>query len=130
MDDVSEQSIPMPPPPRWKGAQSLGPVYQLNERCIELLCDAAASDSPQVTLSIVTEHRELWVGLDLQARQRLASLPFVIVDARFRNDAKWRRVTETQAHHTHDAPLRPGCLSFPSRLPAPRSLSDRTLTRP
>jgi hypothetical protein len=98
--EVPTQTVAAPTPVRWKGATSFGPIHQLNERCIELLCDAAISGSPPVTLPIVTAHRELWVRLDLEARQCLARLPFVMTDAQFRDTSRWRRVTQIQAHET------------------------------
>ncbi len=82
-----------PSPPRWKGIQSLDLVHQLNERCIELLCEVAAAAARPSTLPIVTENSELWVRIDPETRQRAARLPFVIVDAHFKDEAWWRRVT-------------------------------------
>ena len=90
---------PAPPvPPRWKGIQSLDLVHQLNERCIELLCDVAAADSRHTALPIITENREIWVRLEPEARHRAARMPFVIVDAKFSDDAWWRRVAESLAN--------------------------------
>jgi hypothetical protein len=65
-----------PSPPRWKGRDSLDLVYQLNERTLQLLRDAA------------TRHRELWSALDAAAIGRAARFPFVILDVFF-NDVSW-----------------------------------------
>lgn len=98
-DRATRDSAP-PSPPRWKGIQSLGLVYQLNERCIGLLCEVAAADARHATLPIVTENRELWVHLELEARQRAARMPFMIVDAQFKSEAWWQRVAESRAADT------------------------------
>lgn len=88
---------PAPPaPPRWKGIQSLDLVHQLNERCIELVCDVAAAETPASTLPIVIENRELWVRLGTDARHAIAQMPFIIVEAHFRNAAWWRRVSANE----------------------------------
>jgi hypothetical protein len=87
-----------PSPPRWKGVQAFGPVCQLNERCIELLCNVAASESSESALRIVIEHRAHWLSLGLDARQRLARMPFVMVDAQFKNEPWWGQVAQSKAH--------------------------------
>jgi hypothetical protein len=90
---------PTPPvPPRWKGIRSLDLVYQLNERCINLLYELAGDGAPDTSLPIITEHRELWTRMDPAARQALARMPFVITDAHFRDEMWWRRVMEVRAN--------------------------------
>ncbi|MGH8240084.1 MAG: hypothetical protein ACREXP_24145, partial [Steroidobacteraceae bacterium] len=96
-DGATRESAP-PSPPRWRGIQSLDLVHQLNERCIELLCDVAAADARHTILQIVTENRELWLRLEIEARRRVARMPFVIVDAKFKDAAWWRRVAESRTH--------------------------------
>lgn len=85
-----------PSPPRWKGAQSLELVHQLNERCIELLCDVAAAQPGGLSLACVADNRELWLQLDPRARRRGARLPFVIVDAHFMDEEWWRCISGSQ----------------------------------
>ena len=97
MDETSKRTIREPTPPRWKGVQSLGPVHQFNERCLELFVDIAASDDSGATLSLITEHRRLWADLDIEARQRLARIPFVIADADFGDEARWREMVALTA---------------------------------
>src|ERR1700722_11709293 len=109
-----EQIVAAPTPVRWKGAASFDPIHQLNERCIELLCDAATYDSPEVTLPIVTAHRDVWGRLELDSRQRVARLPFVIADAQFRNATWWRRVTQGQPHEAQVDAISNGLPKEPS----------------
>lgn len=89
-----------PSPPRWKGIRSLDLVYQLNERCIELLYELAANSAHDRSLPIITEHRDLWTRLEPAARQAVARMPFVITDAHFREEVWWRRVIEARADET------------------------------
>jgi hypothetical protein len=92
MDDPTKRTIREPTPPRWKGAQSLGPVHQFNERCLELLVDIAVSGDPEATLPLITEHRGLWISLDVVGRQRLAKMPFMLAEANFDDEVRWRDV--------------------------------------
>lgn len=84
-----------PSPPRWRGAQSIGMVHRFNERCIELLCAVASSSTLGTTTPAVAENREHWISLELEARRRVAKMPFVILDARFRSADWWRRVAQS-----------------------------------
>lgn len=74
----------------WKGAQALGQVHALNERCLELLTQLARTDRQQISLAIVNQHRSLWRGLSATARKRAACTPFLLVDLHFQ-DADWWR---------------------------------------
>ncbi len=77
--------------PRWKGANSIQLAHQLNERCIELISEIAANATINEALPLaVRENRDLWSGLSGDARRRLAALPFVLVDVRFRDEQWWR----------------------------------------
>ena len=86
-----------PSPPRWKGAQSIGTVHRFNERCLDLLCAVASSSTPETTSPVIRENRELWIGLDIEARRRIAKMPFVILDAHFKSADWWRRVAQSVA---------------------------------
>jgi hypothetical protein len=86
-----------PQPPHWKGQQSLDLVYQLNERCIELLSEAAAS-AALTGPPILADNRELWMGLTSDERQRAARMPFVMLDVRFKNTAWWMQIAQGRTH--------------------------------
>ena len=91
-DEAARDLVP-PAPPRWRGIQSLDLVQQLNERCLEMLCEVAVTATPPFPLPIVAEHRGLWAGLDRETRRSMARIPFVIVDAHFMDEPWWRQVT-------------------------------------
>ncbi len=98
MEENSGQIIDesaQPSPPRWKGAQSIGMVHRFNERCIEILCAVASSNDPEASAPVIAENLELWISLSIEVRRRLAKIPFVIVDADFKNAGRWRRHAES-----------------------------------
>jgi hypothetical protein len=88
--EATERQPSSASPPRWKGAHSISLAHQLNEQCIELLCELAIPSPAQVLPPFITLNRDLWCALDVAARARLAEIPFVIVDIRFRDDGWWQ----------------------------------------
>jgi len=98
-------------PPRWRGARSLELVYQLNDRCLELLSQMAAGNEDDCPLALVNLHRELWRNLDGNARQRAARLPFVIVDVHFTNSRWWQRARKPAV-----PPEVPAVACFPTEI--------------
>lgn len=84
----------MPSPPRWAGERSLDIVFELNERCLELVSQTAASSEHGDALAVARLNRQQWSTLDAVARQRIARLPFVIVDLHFYDGGWWRRINE------------------------------------
>jgi hypothetical protein len=93
---ITDESA-QPLPPRWKGAQSIGTVHRFNERCLEMLYAVASSSTSETTTPVIGEIRELWIGLDIEARRRVAKMPFVILDAHFKSADWWRRVARSVA---------------------------------
>jgi len=77
-----------PSPFLWKGRDSLELVYQLNERALTLLVEAARSGTSEWLSE--TAYRALWSELTTEALQTAARIPFVILDARFTDDEWWR----------------------------------------
>lgn len=91
-DDASDQKLSSP---KWAGAQSIGLVHQLNERCIDLLCELSVDPSSEVLQHFVVPNQDLWSRLDAVARKRLAIFPFSIVDVRFQDVDWWQSAVET-----------------------------------
>jgi hypothetical protein len=106
-----EEIYQPPPPPRWKGTESLELVYALNERCLRLLRDLAASDPGGWPLII--QHRELWSTLTEEAVKRAARLSFVILDVHFTDEAWWPRVVQLT-----DLPVGAGS-AWPAKIAEP-----------
>ena len=42
---------------------------------------------------VIADNRDLWIGLDIEARRGVAKMPFVILDAYFKGADWWHRVT-------------------------------------
>lgn len=102
-DDIATATATVPAPPRWRGVRSLALVHQLNERCLELLSQVAASANTDCPLALVQLHRDLWRNLDATARRLAARLPFVMVDIRFTDLAWWRHAREPVSSGACDA---------------------------
>jgi hypothetical protein len=81
--------------PRWSRCQSIALVHQLNEHCLELLAENAASSA--CNAPFVSANRDLWTRLTAEARKRAALMPFVILDLNFAHEAWWRRALEMQS---------------------------------
>ncbi|HKZ72749.1 MAG TPA: hypothetical protein VJ011_01725 [Steroidobacteraceae bacterium] len=83
----------------WLHGETLDSLTELNEQCLELLAEharqAQAGGQP-----LLLELRELWVALDVAARQRAAVCPYLIVDAGFGDPRNWA----WPGHSIHEAP--------------------------
>lgn len=90
----------------WKGAQALGRVHALNERCLELLAQLARTDRRQIDLAIVRQHRSLWRSLNATARKRAACTPFLLTDLHFQDADWWRSANDLRTHRRRKMVLR------------------------
>jgi hypothetical protein len=80
---------------------TLHPLYEVNERCIELLVQDARKDSPG-TLALVRHLHEPLRAMTPASRARAAQRPLLLVDMQFANLEWWRTVKD---HPTRAAPL-------------------------
>jgi hypothetical protein len=87
-DEASEAT------PRWTGAPSISLAHQLNEHCVELVCELANNLSAQELPPFILENRDLWPLLEPEARKRVAVFSFVIVNLRFKDDKPWQHVSD------------------------------------
>jgi hypothetical protein len=70
-------------PQSWLRAESLAGLAELNEQCLELLCEqAAAPAAGRPRPPLIARLEPLWRGLDALARRRAAYCPFLLLDAR------------------------------------------------
>jgi hypothetical protein len=66
----------------WLRAESLAGLAELNEQCLELLCDQAACEiAGRPRPPLIAQLEPLWRGLDALARRRAARCPFLLLDA-------------------------------------------------
>jgi hypothetical protein len=94
--------------PRWTGAPSVELAHQVNEQCVELVCELAATSSTQELPPFVLQNRDLWRLLESEARRRVAAFPFVIVDLRFNDAESWQRAAEGHLMSPTDTTLYSG----------------------
>jgi hypothetical protein len=70
------------------GAQDL--LAEINSQCLDMLCALAAAG--QVAAPLGADIAPLWRRLTPEARQRLAAAPYLLADAGFSDDSRWRRL--------------------------------------
>jgi hypothetical protein len=97
-------------------------VYEINERCIELLVQAARSERLE-TFFLVNPLREVLREMTPETRARAARRAFLLVDLEFSDADWWRRAKTYPTRSEHLSPDRP---SFPR--PAALQLARSTLT--
>jgi hypothetical protein len=90
---------------RWTGAAAIALAHQLNEQCVELLCELAINSSSRELPQFVMQNRDQWRLIEVDARKRVAAFPFVIVDLRFKDVESWQRAAEGQLMGATDFPL-------------------------
>jgi hypothetical protein len=90
-DELSQTSATSP---RWTGAPSIALAHGLNEQCVEVVCDLAATSSIEELPRFILQNRDLWRLLEPDARKRVAAFPFVIVDLRFQDAESWQRALQ------------------------------------
>ncbi|MGH8150875.1 MAG: hypothetical protein ACRETB_13005 [Steroidobacteraceae bacterium] len=67
----------------WLRAEILDTLAELNEQCLELICEQAAASAPRSGPGLLAELEALWGALDMASRRRAARCPFLLVDAGF-----------------------------------------------
>jgi hypothetical protein len=67
----------------WLRAESLAGLAELNEQCLELLCEQAAAGAGRARPALLGQLEPLWRGLDTAGRRRAAACPFLLLDAGF-----------------------------------------------
>ncbi len=72
-------------------AETLRTLQELNEQCLELLCEQAMLHAPNAP-PIFRELIDLWSQLDVAARRRAAVCPFLLIDAGFADPYRWKWV--------------------------------------
>ncbi len=67
----------------WLRAEVLDALAELNEQCLELLCEQTVSCNARRRPALLADLEALWVGLETVARRRAARCPFLLADAGF-----------------------------------------------
>ena len=86
---IPAAGMPAPSPVGYWDPVALGPVRELNETVVDVLCQAAARGSAAALPALV--RREFLPGTRA-ARRRLADCPFLLLDAGFALPERWLAV--------------------------------------
>jgi hypothetical protein len=113
MDEFKTDDEASSASPRWTGAPSIPLAHQLNEQCVELVCELANDLLAQELPSFILENRDLWRLLEPEARKRVAAFPFVIIDLRFKDAEPWQQAIAGHPMAAADSMLYSG---FPSKF--------------
>jgi hypothetical protein len=112
---------------KWTGAPTLGFVYALNERCLQVLGKQVTEEGRRFpdcdTMEMTTTWQKLWFELDESARRRAAKCPFLLIEMRFQDEKWWREIgdgTTSPNGKSSDASILP--------TEAARELSAEALT--
>lgn len=85
----------------WLDDGSLDAVADINLQCIDLLAAMAGKDE-RLCPTLFAGQAACWRDLPAAARQRLASSPWLLVDAGFDDLPRWRSLEQ---HMVHDLPV-------------------------
>lgn len=96
----------------WLRAETLESLAELNEQCLELLCEQARAEHAQTAHPLLTELSDLWKTLDAAARRRAATCPYLLVDAGFADARRWSWA-RGQAIHDGLGALAPAFFTVP-----------------
>ena len=88
---------PLWSPHAWLGPETLESLAEVNEQCLELLCEQAAAVARRDMLGpggasaapLLTELRTLGIELEPAARRRAARCPYLLLDAGFTAPLRW-----------------------------------------
>ncbi|MFO7277099.1 MAG: hypothetical protein DIU56_008715 [Pseudomonadota bacterium] len=96
----------------WLRPETLESLAELNEQCLELLCDQARAEHAPAAQPLLTELSDLWKTFDAAARRRAATCPYLIVDAGFADARRW---SWARGQEVHDGPgaLAPAFFTVP-----------------
>ncbi len=90
----------------WFSGGVLDPLLEINGQCIDILCGMAGAEV--AALPLLHEQPQLWRALSIEGRRQMANSPYLLVDAGFSDEARWRRL---QQNGVQDVPreLRADC---------------------
>jgi hypothetical protein len=83
----------------WLSDGSLESVQEINSQCLELLVAMAASTPTGRSCASGSRQMPIWSEVPGVVRDQLASSPYLLVDAGFADETRWRGLHE---HSVHD----------------------------
>lgn len=80
---------------------ALQPLLEINGHCVESLREMAHSpDTRGDQPAVVAEIRSLWLTVSADACAQIAACPFLLVDAGFNDEPRWRALAHGGVHDT------------------------------
>jgi hypothetical protein len=86
---VEEMSGPPWSAQPWLGSAALSVLAELNEQCLGLLVEEAATQSSGLAHPLLRDLAQLWAKLDGKALKRAAACPYLLMDAGFADPQRW-----------------------------------------
>jgi hypothetical protein len=74
---------------QWLDSDALDSVCQINAQCLDLLCSTAAGSAHPIP-ALLASHQARWRQLTPAARVQLAARPYLLADAGFDDETRWR----------------------------------------
>lgn len=96
-EPAQDRSDPMP---LWIQADTLDSLAEINDHCLDLLCEESSQCCVHTAHPLLADLRDLWSRLDKVSRRRAASCPYLVVDAGFIDARRWESV---QGIHTRQS---------------------------
>ncbi|MGH8258960.1 MAG: hypothetical protein ACREUG_04650 [Steroidobacteraceae bacterium] len=114
---AAQGARPLWVPLSWLQADALEALAELNEQCLELLCEQAVARTARPRPPLLRDLEALWYSLDTGARRRAARCPFLLADAGF------SRVARRPWQYDHGIRDRDGFESPAAFFTVPRTVS-------
>jgi hypothetical protein len=80
----------------WLGSATLNVLAELNEQCLSLMVEEAATQNSRSSQPLLRELAHLWSKLDAAAVKRAAACPYLLMDIGFADPQRW---LWAQGHH-------------------------------
>jgi hypothetical protein len=112
---MSRQRSAVPTLRRSSSGPPLNGLYEVNERCIELLVSTARREETE-SVALISELRDLFKSTDRSMRERAARVSFLLVDLEFGNPDFWHVACSHPGQQLKTPQWR---VSFPRRSAVP-----------
>lgn len=104
----------------WLHAEALDALAELNEQCLELLCEQAAAGAARSRPAPLGGLEALWSGLDTATRRRAARCPFLLADAGFTGGCRPPWLRERGVQDRDRPPVSAAFFTVPRTVPVTR----------
>jgi len=105
---------------QWLADGSLDSVVEINLQCLDFLA-AMAATGPSCCPVLFAGHRPAWQAMPAEVRARLAASPYLLADAAFDDESRWRCLTsrmvqDVPAHFAEPVFVGGGAADFVRRV--------------